>query len=504
VRKTVAIGANTYETTWTHDAAGRVLHMGYPSGTEVDYTRDGQGRITGVEVTPAGGSPTTIVSDVDYLPFGPISQITWGNAETMTRVYDQNYWIDQIDSTANGLDLEFTTDDAGNIVALSSTLAASPPDNTYRYDNLHRLIEAEDASNATVEAYTYDATGNRTSKQIGAGSPQSYVYPSTTPKSHKLLSVGGVSRSYDANGNTTSRDGSESITFDDRNRMEEYDDGTPFTYAYNARGERVRKSATGIGVEFAYNESGQLIAETDTVGADTRDIIWLDHLPIATFEPNTGLLAIEPDHLGSPRQLVDLTTDDVLWRWPIVDNPFGEQVTDEDPDADTNLVTFNLRFPGQYADAESGLSYNYFRDYEAGTGRYVESDPIGLETSISTYSYVDADPLSWVDSQGLAKSEIRYRWSECSPSERRQCEQACSPRKMVSCKRRWIFATEIAGDDVVRGWKPLGLSCNCEETFCDRNQGTCVAAAVTLATMWTVGRALLEVGKVCVFVAAGS
>jgi len=61
----------------------------------------------------------------------------------------------------------------------------------------------------------------------------------------------------------------------------------------------------------------------------------------------------------------------------------------------------NLRYPGQYFDAESGLHYNYFRDYEARTGRYVQSDPVGLVGGPNTYSYVEATPLVLIDSVGL-------------------------------------------------------------------------------------------------------
>jgi len=70
----------------------------------------------------------------------------------------------------------------------------------------------------------------------------------------------------------------------------------------------------------------------------------------------------------------------------------------------------NLRFPGQYADSESGLSYNYFRDYEAGTGRYVESDPIRLRGGVSTFGYVRARPLNLIDEKGLG-SGIGAFWN---------------------------------------------------------------------------------------------
>ena len=58
------------------------------------------------------------------------------------------------------------------------------------------------------------------------------------------------------------------------------------------------------------------------------------------------------------------------------------------------------QFPGQYADDETGLNYNYFRDYDPVTGRYVESDPVGLRGGINTYSYANNEPTMLVDETG--------------------------------------------------------------------------------------------------------
>ncbi|MEZ5473034.1 MAG: RHS repeat-associated core domain-containing protein [Marinicella sp.] len=109
---------------------------------------------------------------------------------------------------------------------------------------------------------------------------------------------------------------------------------------------------------------------------------------------------IHPDHLDTPRTIVD-NNNQTIWQWH--SDPFGAQLANQDPDTDASDFEFNHRFPGQYFDTETQTHYNYFRDYEPLTGRYVQSDPIGLEGGINTFVYVGSDPISWLDPTGLIK-----------------------------------------------------------------------------------------------------
>jgi RHS repeat-associated protein len=115
-------------------------------------------------------------------------------------------------------------------------------------------------------------------------------------------------------------------------------------------------------------------------------------------QKNNTIYTIDTDHLNTPRQLKD-ASGKVVWNWNSAN--FGNLKPNEDPDGDGNKVTFNLRYPGQYYDKETGLHYNYFRDYNPATGRYVQSDPIGLAGGINTYAYVGGNPLSFSDPMGL-------------------------------------------------------------------------------------------------------
>ncbi len=82
------------------------------------------------------------------------------------------------------------------------------------------------------------------------------------------------------------------------------------------------------------------------------------------------------------------TSGTTIWRWDSA--PFGDSPANEQPTAGLPNFTFNLRFQGQQYDRETGTHYNYFRDYEAGTGRYVQSDPIGVEDDVASFNWVCA------------------------------------------------------------------------------------------------------------------
>ena len=103
--------------------------------------------------------------------------------------------------------------------------------------------------------------------------------------------------------------------------------------------------------------------------------------------PEARLYFLHTDYLDTPRLVTD-ETNKIVWRSKPLTEPFGLSPVEEDPDGDGTAFTLNLRFPGQYFDKETNLHYNYFRDYDPNTGRYLQSDPIGLLGGITQQSEI--------------------------------------------------------------------------------------------------------------------
>ncbi|MEZ5659457.1 MAG: RHS repeat-associated core domain-containing protein [Burkholderiaceae bacterium] len=96
------------------------------------------------------------------------------------------------------------------------------------------------------------------------------------------------------------------------------------------------------------------------------------------------------DQINTVRVIARPDDGKAVWRWDHAD-PFGVAVADEDPNA-LGAFEFGQWFPGQIFDAETGLHYNYFRDYDPRVGRYTQGDPIGLQGGIGPYTYVANQP----------------------------------------------------------------------------------------------------------------
>jgi len=134
-----------------------------------------------------------------------------------------------------------------------------------------------------------------------------------------------------------------------------------------------------------------------------------------------------------------------VWTWDIAGEAFGNTPPDEDPDGNGIAFRFDMRFPGQKYDSASGLNYNYFRDYEAQTGRYAQSDPIGLAGGLATYLYANGNPKRYIDPRGQAAIAIC-----ATPIGFQACRTVATwtlRKTIVACGIVWTWVMSEGGGD---------------------------------------------------------
>jgi RHS repeat-associated protein len=393
------LAQTTFTTRYTYDADGNRTSIIYPSGNVVTYSFDYADRPS----SAAAGS-TPLVTSAAYLPFGPETQVVYGNGTTKTMVYDSRYRVQQNKLTGPAgviAQYDYQEDAAGNITQIHD--ATDPGFNRdFAYDDLQRLVTANSgASLWGAGSYSYDAMGNMLSTSVAPAKTFSYL--GTTPK---LLAVAtaGVSHSlsYDAVGNETGYIANR--TYSARNELLSVTDSTPaghtIAYGYDGRGIRVTRAESPVGTGtarsvFTYSPELSLLGVVRDDGP-SYDIDWFGGRPVAQ-SGGAGLRYTFTDHLGTPILQTD-ATGAIVWRAEY--EPYGD-VRQLRAGAATEQP---LRLPGQEVAMTSEGSeenYNIYRFYRSPWGRYSQVDPLGLQAGANLYRYADESPITMADPLGL-------------------------------------------------------------------------------------------------------
>ena len=385
--ESVNYGSFSLENSYTYYNNGLKETYTGPDAITYGYLYDANNQLSAIQIPNAG-----------YVTIG---EYHWGRPKTMTLPggskkefeYDPLMRIEQITATDPAENilagLGYTYDNMDNITAKSTEHG----NYAYDYDDLYRLTDADNPVQ-TDEAFTYDAVGNRLTSAETSGE---WVYS----ENNELSSFDDVTFEYDANGNMIEKNDGGVVTryfYNIENRLERVEDGSSnivAEYYYDPFGRRLWKDVSGVRTYYHYSDEG-LVGEYDAVGTVIKtygykpDSIWTTD-PVF-MKVGSQYYFYQNDHLGTPQKMTDKNGSVV---WSANYRSFG------DVSVEFESVTNNLRFPGQYYDVETGLHYNFHRDYSPKMGRYLEIDPIGIKGGINLYAYSFVNPIKFRDSMGL-------------------------------------------------------------------------------------------------------
>lgn len=350
------------------------------------------------------------------------------------------------DGSGSGVQYQYSPHN--RLVGVSSLLAPAAPIANYAYNALGQ--RAYKLANGSQTRYHYGLDGKLLAEVDASGAvQQEYVYLNDAPLALLGVPQSGTTVSYDVSTDTTGTTSSawtvksDSIAVggtyyyldmskavaatqaywnftlpysgyydiyvwwmgsgETAQNYTVFDGATSFYYPAVATASATKGTWVKLGnYHFVQGTNSQLRIESQRNAVANKAYLAADAARMVLTQTdsvsNPNYRYIHTDHLGAPRAVTDWTGR-VLWKATY--DPFGQATVNPDVAGTGQPVTLNLRFPGQYYDAETGLHYNYFRDYEPTTGRYVESDPIGLGGGLNGYAYAKGNPLSFTDPLGL-------------------------------------------------------------------------------------------------------
>ena len=438
---TVAVVRSTY------DALGRRVERATPAGRDLAFGHDAEGRLTSV----ADGAGPLVRSSLDKLgrpkrramgadvgkspaAVGLRSYTAFGELAEQRVVRDAGPGRMGL---AEVFRRTYAHDESGRITSVEDSRWARGPSGpapatlAFGHDPDGRLASSVSPDRG-LAAYEADAAGNVPAAPVRL--PQLPVADGGKGDRERVVAVRvaeGWSLGYDADGNLLTKrsvSGPETwrYVYDAAGRLAEVwrDDGAGEiqvgAYGYDVLGRRVARQTwevdgSGLSERVVWDgdvpaERRRAVRESRASGAasgDTavtvRTYAFEGFEPVALLDGDEGVAVVECDQVGQPRLAVD-REGALVWEGRF--DAWGGEVAVGPVEAGGPEV--EVRFPGQVADAESGLRYNRHRYYELETRTYNRSDPAGLRGGLRSHCYV-ADPVEWVDLFGLGGCNIKKR-----------------------------------------------------------------------------------------------
>ncbi len=366
------IDSKEYKAEYRYNKDSQMTSITYPSGLKVNYHYNQAGKIDSIT---SNNSFSSIASEIEYMPFGSVKSLVYGNQLKLTRDYDLSYRLTK--QQVGELEDYYSYDEVSNII---NTIHRQLPQESkaYTYDLLNRITTMQSATENQSFVYDDSHYSNSMREKVSSinGKIQFSQYNNklnsyTDDKSHHV--------EYDSNGNVTKL-GEMTLSYDAFNNLIKVSKaGKPVAeYQYSPFNQRVIKVVDGKKTIFIYDQLGKLIEIIAPHSITVTDIIYLDDQPIAQIV--NGSTYYFMNHANTtPMYLLDQQGRE-SWRANI--KPF---------EIDANgIVEQNLRFPGQYYDEETGFYYNNARFYHPKLAQYLQPEPLDILSGGSQYSYAYA------------------------------------------------------------------------------------------------------------------
>ncbi|GHD54181.1 hypothetical protein GCM10010317_037900 [Streptomyces mirabilis] len=406
-RRTRRVTPSGLVSDWTYDPVGRPVELRSAAGS-LTFSHDAAGRETerrvGAHVTLAQSWTTAGRLTTQSLTSTSGATGADRHLQHRTYAYRADGYLTEIRELTSGT-RRFDLDGIGRVVGVR----AHGWTETYAYDSAGNVVRTTGPTHETPDEREFDGTRIR---RAGRTTYEHDPHGRLVRKSRKLLNGRSLTWTYTWNA-------------EDRLTEAVTPEGDRWRYTYDPLGRRTAKyrsaedGSEADRTEFTWDDTRLAertapdgrVSTWDYAPDSHRPVAQTDHKPpsasvgtsfLARLAQETSpereacFHAVITDPVGTPTELVS-ATGDLAWqrRTTLWGTGFPS------PQDDEATVDCPLRFPGQYADRETGLRYNLHRYYDPETARYISPDPLGLEPANNPYAYV-VNALGWTDPLGLA------------------------------------------------------------------------------------------------------